>query len=206
MDREERNNRYYKTTKLGTIRTDVFDSLVVTSLGNAPPRARRTWRDFLCGRRHVLPSQPGDVKPVTQAEVLFRLYDQTCQTWRGLIDVRFKLLAFVPAASVLGMAAIFANEGTPQGLTPIQRQIVAAVGAIVTMGLLLYDIRNSQLHDDLISRGRKIEDELGVDTGIFRGRLKSSGMIKHGAATGLIYGASVFAWLVIIARSFILDL
>ena len=67
-------------------------------------------------------------------------------------------------------------------------------GLVATLGLLIYELRNSQLHDDLISRGRKIEDELGVDTGVFRGRKVAKGLIKHDYATLLIYGAALVAW------------
>jgi hypothetical protein len=77
--------------------------------------------------------------------------------------------------------------------SPKLRSIFACLGLVVT--------RNSQLHDDLISRGRKIEDELGVDTGVFRGRKVAKGVIKHDHATFLIYGAALIAWLAAIWTS-----
>ena len=49
---------------------------------------------------------------------------------------------------------------------------VALFGLTVTYALFVYDQRNSQLHDDLISRGRRIELELSVHTGHFMGRLQ----------------------------------
>jgi hypothetical protein len=167
MDREDRNHRNYKTTALPTLR------LQDTAAGG-------------------LPGSSPDTR--TNREVLMKLYDQTCQTWRELIGVRFKLLGLVPAASILALAALFSSEGAGKGLTPLQRLIVAVAGMIVTIGLLVYDLRNSELHDDLIARGRKIEEELGVDTGIFRGRLGTAGLVRHDIAVKLIYGASVAAW------------
>jgi hypothetical protein len=67
-------------------------------------------------------------------------------------------------------------------------------GLLVTLGLRIYDLRNSDLYDDLISRGRKLEEELGVRTGHFRGRLKANWPIQHDAAIALIYGTAIAAW------------
>ena len=50
------------------------------------------------------------------------------------------------------------------------------------------------LHDDLISRARKIEDEQGTDTDGFRGRLKAEGMFNHGMAMNTIYFSALLAW------------
>ena len=63
-------------------------------------------------------------------------------------------------------------------------------------GLTIYDQRNSELYDDLISRGRKIEEELGFSTGQFLGRFdpKRNG-INHSNGTRLVYGASLAGWL-----------
>jgi len=175
MDREDRCSRNYKTTALPTLKLSETDA--------------------------AGPHDPETAALPKRGEVLMKLYDQTCQTWRELIGVRFKLLALVPAASILALGALFSSEGPGKGLSSSQRLVIAGVGLIVTLGLLVYDVRNSQFHNDLISRGRKIEDELGVDTGIFRGRLKTSGIVKHDVATALIYGASLFAWLTVIVAN-----
>jgi len=125
------------------------------------------------------------------------LYGRICETWRMLVDVRFKLLALVPTLSVLGIDKLL--QFPPEGSLAFPREarlIVALVGLLATTGLLIYDLRNSKLHDDLISRGRRIEDELEVDTGLFRGRPKSTNwLIKHDRATALIYGASLLGWM-----------
>lgn len=62
----------------------------------------------------------------------------------------------------------------------------------VTPAFYIYDRRNSQFYDDLISRGRHIEPELGIETGQFRSRLKASmWLIQHDVATNLIYGTTL---------------
>jgi hypothetical protein len=120
------------------------------------------------------------------------LYGRICDSWRALIDVRFKLLALVPIVSGFGVTKVLEANTS---LSPTAGTGLALIGLFATLGLLIYDLRNSELHDDLISRGRRIEDELGVDTGQFRGRLKASNWwIKHDNAMFIIYGASLLAW------------
>jgi hypothetical protein len=143
--------------------------------------------------------------PSGDRELLLKLYEQTCTTWRLLVDVRFKLLALVPTASLLSLAAVAGTAEAGKTYSSHVRLLFSALGLIVTLGLMIYDRRNSQLHDDLISRGRKIEDELGVDTGVFRGRKLAKGIIKHDIATNLLYGAAMVAWaaaILIAARPF----
>jgi hypothetical protein len=127
-------------------------------------------------------------------DLLLKLYEQTCTTWRMLVDVRFKLFALVPTASLISLATVFSGGDSTKYFSPTLRLLFASLGLAATLGLLTYELRNSQLHDDLISRGRKIEDELGVDTAVFRGRKVAKGPIKHDYATFLIYGAAIIAW------------
>ena len=134
------------------------------------------------------------VDAAANRDLMLKMYDQACQTWRELVGVRFKLLALVPTASILLLATVLSTEGAGKGLSIGLKILISLLGLFVTLGLLIYDLRNSMLHDDLISRIRKIEDELGVDTGLFRGRLKAGRLIAHGHATALIYGASVIGW------------
>lgn len=131
-------------------------------------------------------------------ELLLKLYEQVSANWRQLTEVRFHLLAIVPTVSILLIATVLSEEGPAKGLSVFGRVAIAAFGFLVTVGLLIYDLRNSQFYNDLISRGRKIEEELGVDTAIFAGRLKpkpSWPWIQHSLATGVIYGSSLVAWI-----------
>jgi hypothetical protein len=119
------------------------------------------------------------------------LYGEVCTSWRELVGVRFKLLGFVPAVSVVGLATLLGSDS----ITDLVGAGVSLVGAIITFALFLYDQRNSQLHDELISRGRRIEQELGIDVGQFRGRPGSRGIVKHDYATVLVYVTTLLAWL-----------
>jgi hypothetical protein len=127
-------------------------------------------------------------------DLVLKLYEQVCSTWKEMVGVRFKLLALVPTVSLALLATVLSTKGLSEGLTRSGKGIIVLLGLISTFGLYVYDVRNSVLHDDLISRARKIEDELGVDTGLFRGRLNAHGLFRHGVATKTIYFSAMLAW------------
>ncbi len=147
-----------------------------------------------------LPVLKPDEAPSDRQDLLLALYGQICTSWRELVGVRFKLLALVPSVSLLILVQLLSSAGIGEGLTPVVKTGIAVIGLVVVAGLLVYELRNSQLHDDLISRGRRIEEELGVDTGQFRGRRIASGwLIKHDRALALVYGAALLSWALAIA-------
>lgn len=138
-----------------------------------------------------------------EEKVLMGLYGEVCGSWRTLTDVRFKLLGLVPVVS--GVVLVQLLSGRTQ-LAPGAGAGIALFGLVVTVALWIYETRNSELYDDLVSRGRRIEEELGVGTGHFKGRLKPSSRylsaplriripMQHDIALNLIYGSSVAAWL-----------
>jgi hypothetical protein len=142
-----------------------------------------------------LPVLKPDHTPSNRQDLLLALYGQICTSWRELVGVRFKLLALVPSVSLLVLVQLLSSTGVGAGLTLIVKTGIAVVGLIVVSGLLVYELRNSELHDDMISRGRRIEEELGVDTGQFRGRrIAAKWLIKHDRALALVYGAALLSW------------
>ena len=55
------------------------------------------------------------------------------------------------------------------------------------IGIRIYDRKNDPIYDDLISRGRKLAEELHVDTGIFRGcRRPTDSFVNHTWAIRII--------------------
>jgi hypothetical protein len=134
-----------------------------------------------------------DEPPATaeQAAILVPLYHELCSSWRELIGVRFKLLGLVPAVSAVALGALLRGDAlsTAAGLG------ITLFGLAVTLALFVYDQRNSQLHDELISRGRRIEFELGITVGQFLGRPGSWRFVKHDNATNLVYAATIVAWI-----------
>jgi hypothetical protein len=72
------------------------------------------------------------------------------------------------------------------GLTSFMLTVPEAVSNVAN-----HAYRN-HFYDDLFSRGRRIEEELGIDTGQFRGRLNPSNwLIQHDVVTNLIYGTAL---------------
>jgi hypothetical protein len=152
-----------------------------------------------CNRQYKASSLPvlrDGAEAPPRSDVLLALYGQACSGWRMLTDVRFKLLALVPTVSVLLLIGLLSGAGENKGLSANARVGIIVLGAVITFALYVYDRRNSELYNDLISRARRIEDELGVDTGLFRGRPKpSNSLIQHDVATNLVYGAALGGWL-----------
>ena len=128
--------------------------------------------------------------------LLIHMHTEALTAWRQLVDVRFKLLALVPSISVLALTQLLDFEDSTPPANRWARVAIAVIGFVVVAGLAIYDRRNSELHDDLISRARRAEAELGVHTGVMLGRRLSHAPIQHDVATNLIYGISLFAWLV----------
>src|SRR5215217_1806651 len=147
-------------------------------------------------------------------------YTQVNENFRRLADIRFKLLAFVPA---LGGVAIYvlttsglSAEGAPRQPTDDVLWLVAliaATGFIVTLGIIFYDQRNSELYNALIHRAKFLEREFewrrspnaptaGADGGQFNER-PSRGRhlfgiplfeMAHDTGLALIYGPVLGAW------------
>lgn len=125
-------------------------------------------------------------------------YQQVCNNYHQLTDVRFKLLAFVPAMAGTAIALI-SKDLIAFEASPMPRLIVAVLGFLVTLGIFFYDQRNSQLYNALVKRGKDLEDELNIN-GPFSQRqprsLKLFGLVTiwHDRGLSLIYGSILGAW------------
>jgi hypothetical protein len=81
-------------------------------------------------------------------------YDQTTQYLRTLIDVRFKLLAFVPTVSGIAVAIV----GRPRPAAELLG--VGVLGLLATLGIFVYELRNTQISGTLIRRAAELERRL----------------------------------------------
>jgi hypothetical protein len=130
-------------------------------------------------------------------------YAEVNNNFRMLADIRFKLLALVPA---LGGAANFVLSGfaLAQGAPSPPYSLVFIIGVmgfLTTLGITLYDQRNSELYNGLISRAKYLEEILALpQTGQFRERPRRGrrlfGLLPMGHDIGLsmIYGPVLGAW------------
>jgi hypothetical protein len=108
-------------------------------------------------------------------------YDQTRDQLRALNDIRFKLLAFVPTISGAAVGLL----GRPQPAAA--RLAVGLLGLIATLGVLLYELGNTQAYEHATHRADELEKELGLAPTFHppAGR-------EHGLA--LVYGAALAGW------------
>src|ERR1044071_9801307 len=114
-------------------------------------------------------------------------YEQTTQLMRTLTDIRFKLLAFVPtiAGASVGLVS--------RGHSASDRVAVGVLGLVATFGVLLYELRNSQVYHAILDHARELEQKLGL--GLFNPQSKVTlfGIVaaRHDRGLGLVYGSAL---------------
>jgi len=129
-------------------------------------------------------------------------YDETTDLLRTLTDVRFKLLAFVP--TIAGAAvAVLGRSGSAAELTA-----VGALGLVATLGVLLYEVRNTQVYDYALRRAQELEARIGLVSvsraggagGLYTERpgrtvrLFGIAPAGHDRGLALVYGAALAGW------------
>lgn len=133
-------------------------------------------------------------------ELLKEVYKEASSNYKNLTDIRFKLLGLVPAVSVLAWIQLYKDIQTDDILGLFVGLTLSLIAIRITYGIRVYDKRNDELYDDSISRGRRAEHELGINTGIFKGRLEANETdilnkkINHGRALDLIYSSVFIGW------------
>jgi hypothetical protein len=129
-------------------------------------------------------------------------YEQTTQLLRTLVDVRFKLLAFVPTITGAAVGLV----GRPRPAAELLG--VGMLGLLATLGIFVYELRNTQLHDALISRAGELERQLGLRSvlgasgpgGLFAElpgrnvRLFGVLPVSQDRGLALVYGAALAGW------------
>ncbi len=135
-------------------------------------------------------------------------YEQTHQLLRALTDVRFKLLAFVPTVAGVAVALL----GRPRPAAELLG--VGLLGLIATVGVFVYELRNTQLLDALVHRAEHLERLLGLSSvlgshgpgGLFHERpprsMRFAGFlppIGHDRGLSLVYAAAIAGWTYLVA-------
>ena len=126
------------------------------------------------------------------AEDRLRLdYEQTTEVVRSLTDIRFKLLAFVPTIAGAAVGAF----GSPRAAAELMA--VGLLGLAATLGILVYELRNSQIHAAALRHAGELEQLLEL-----RSRTEPPGAsrlfgvlpLKHDVGLALVYGAAFAGW------------
>jgi hypothetical protein len=178
----------------------VLDDTTIESIEVEVQRHNRSYRS---SRLPIFKQVPLE-HTASHDKTLIELYGEICNSWRMLTDVRFKLLGFVPTVSIVLLINLLDNS-EPKSLSFISRAAICLIGLLVTIGLYIYDYRNTELYDDLVSRSRRIETELGMETGQFLGRKKPKKFLiltlQHDTAINIIYISAIIAWLFALAST-----
>jgi len=100
------------------------------------------------------PALPPSQQPISDQEraSLHLDYEQTTELFRMLADIRFKLLAFVPTLTGIAISLLTGDK-----LEPGTILVVGILGFFVTLGIILYELRNSLFYDLSISRAARLE-------------------------------------------------
>jgi hypothetical protein len=129
-------------------------------------------------------------------------YDQTTELLRTLIDVRFKLLAFVPTIS----GAAVALFGRPR--PPAELLAVGLLGLLATLGIFVYELYNSRIYGATVQRAGELERLLGFPSarapgatgGLYADRptkdVRLYGLMSvwQDRGLGFVYGAAFAGW------------
>lgn len=83
-------------------------------------------------------------------------YEQTACYFKELHEARFRLLALLPIVSGAAIALL------PENTTRSGEIALGVFGFMVTVGLCIYDQRNTQIYDRLVKRGRLLERRMGL--------------------------------------------
>ena len=141
---------------------------------------------------------------MTEDEKLRLDYDTTVRVLLALADTRFKLLGFVPTISAAAIA--FVSRGRP---TSAELMAVGTVGLVATLGILVYELRNTQLYDAAVARAGALEGALGLEGGGLVGgrpkggfRLLGTFEISQDRGLGLVYAAALGGWSYLVVWGF----
>ena len=138
---------------------------------------------------------------LSHGELLRLDYDHTLDQLRTLTDVRFKLLALVPTVSGTAIGLL----GRPRSAAELLG--VGLLGLCATLGIVFYELRNTQLYDYAARRARAVERELQLAPalggqgagGLYSERPDRSIHVLgfelgHDRGLALVYGAALAGW------------
>ena len=121
-------------------------------------------------------------------------YEQATQLLRTLGETRFRLLAFIPTISA---AAVGLISGRRAG---VELLAIGLLGLAATLGILVYELRNSHIARLAAARARSAEESLlphgpldvqGTNAGP---RLFGVLEVWHGRGVALVYAAALAGW------------
>jgi hypothetical protein len=107
-------------------------------------------------------------------------YERVTRLLRSLTDIRFRLLAVVPTFA--GASVGFFGRTRPAA----ELLAVGLLGLVATLGVYLYELRNSRLYDAASARAQQLERQLELPDGLV--------VSNDGGLLALVYGAALAGW------------
>lgn len=126
-------------------------------------------------------------------------YQQTTDLIKSLTDVRFKLLALTPTLAG-ATVAVLGHPGSA-----VELLAIGLLGLTAALGVLLYELRNSQLYDYALARAQRLEAALGFVGGPFTDRpertqrLLGIASVDRDRGFALVYSAALAGWSYLVA-------
>ena len=121
-------------------------------------------------------------------------YQQSVTAFNGLTEIRFKLLALVPTVAGAVVALVPAQSSGAELLA------IGLLGLVATKGVLVYELRNSQIRAAAGARMVLLEREIFA-----RGPIadvpprKALGIgLTHTLAVAMVYGAALGGWVYLV--------
>jgi hypothetical protein len=152
---------------------------------------------------------PGEVVGETSVSVgledrewLRMEYQEICDNYMALRDFRAKLLGFLPLVT----SGIFLLLAQSDNKVDSRAYIFIGVyGFFVTVGLAIYEFSVRRQFRILITRGDELERRAKVGAGQFTVRQSINRITRRytRAASTLIYGATMAAWVVLVVWGFV---
>jgi hypothetical protein len=128
-------------------------------------------------------------------------YEQTTEQISALTDVRFKLLGFIFTIATAAVAIVGAHPSTGALIG------VGLLGLVATIGILLFELSNTQTLNAALYRAQHLERALGLrdaqgqsspvdKTGqpVEQPRAFGTVPVSQDQAVGLVYGAALGGW------------
>lgn len=139
-------------------------------------------------------------------EALLRDHATELELYKILVDIRFKLLTIVPTVTTIavGILSLDKQKAFDEGTM----LLVGLGGGITSLAIMVYEIRNSQIHDRVIHRIKHLERLLGFTPsyagksprGMFDERGKGERLfgilfpVQHDRALSIVYGVVLALW------------
>jgi hypothetical protein len=123
-------------------------------------------------------------------------YDSGSELLRGLTETRFRLLALVPTLSGAVVALLSGDR------SDVELLAIGLLGLCASLGVLLYELRNGEIHSAVRRRVMEAERELlpgGPLVDVPRTRLLGVVPVSRSAAIALVYGAALGGWAYLVA-------